>query len=132
MTATIATSETMTAREIAKAIGVGTRTRDYVMKDREGFYVTGQAGTPGYVKVLSSLMRSDVSDVTFRIRLVAIALHKSISTGRMHPVSSTRIQAYTPYQLCKLVARIASEYPEDLVTIGDVCDGWLKDNHASL
>ncbi|GIH95309.1 hypothetical protein ACFFMN_23395 [Planobispora siamensis] len=132
LTATVATAETMTAREIATAIGVGTRTRDYVMRDREGYTILGQYDTPRYARVLHSLGRSDCSDVTFRIRIVAIALHKSISTGRMHAVSSTRIQAYTPYQLCKIVARIASEYPHDLVTIGDVCDGWLKENHARL
>lgn len=134
MTPTIDTpawvTETMTAREIAKALGIGTRTRDYVMRDREGYTILGQYDTPRYARVLNSLGRSDISDVTYRIRIVAIALAKSIGTGRMHPVSSTRIQAYTPHRLCALVARIARDCPE--TTIGGICDGWLKDNHADL
>lgn len=131
MTATIEASETMTAREIAKAVGVGTRTRKFEMRDREGYIVLGQYGVPRYARVLNSLMRSDCSDVTFRIRLVAMALYKSISTGRMNPVCSNLIQErYTPYQLCALVARIARECDE--TTIGGICDIWLSDNIANL
>lgn len=124
------TSENMTTRQIAKALRIGPRTRDYVMYDLEGYRILGQMEDPRYARVLNSLGRADISDVTFRIRLVAIALKKSIATGRMHPVSSTRIQAYTAYQLCALVARIARECPE--TTIGGICDGWLAANHASL
>jgi hypothetical protein len=131
MTATIEASESMTAREIAKAIRVGTRTRKYVMRDREGWEILGQYDTPRYARVLCSLMNSDLSDVTSRIRLVAMALHKSISTGRMNAVCSNLIQErYTPYQLCALVARIARDCDE--TTIGGICDIWLSANIASL
>lgn len=130
MTATIEASETMTAREIAKAIGVAPRTRNYEMRDRDGYTILGTLSSPRYAKVLCSLSRSDISDVSFRVRIVAMALYKSISTGRMHPVASTRIQAYTPYQICTLVARIARECPE--TTIGGICDVWIAENHASL
>jgi hypothetical protein len=131
MTATIETSETMTAREIAKAIGVGTRTRKFEMRDLEGYTVMGQYSDPRYARVLNSLGRSDCSDVTYRVRLVAIALYKSISTGRMNPVCSNLIkERYTPYQLCALVARIARECDE--TTIGGICDTWLSANIARL
>ncbi|MBN6054551.1 hypothetical protein JYK22_21595, partial [Nonomuraea sp. RK-328] len=131
MTVTIGTSETMTAREIAKAIGVGTRTRKFEMRDREGYTVMGQYGVPRYARVLNSLMRSDLTDATSRVRIVAMALYKSISTGRMNPVCSSLIQQrYTPYQLCALVARIAAECDE--TTIGGICDIWLSANIARL
>lgn len=131
MTATIEASDTMTAREIAKAINVGTRTRKFEMRDLEGFWVSGQFSTPRYARVLNSLMRSDCSDVTSRIRTVAMALYKSISTGRMNAVCSNLIQErYTPYQLCALVARIANECDE--TTIGGICDTWLGANIARL
>ncbi|WP_433520102.1 hypothetical protein ACQP2T_63920 (plasmid) [Nonomuraea sp. CA-143628] len=131
MTATIETSETMTAREIAKAIRVAPRTRKFVMKDREGWDILGQYDVPRYARVLCSLMRSDLSDVTSRIRLVAMALHKSISTGRMNAVCSNLIQErYTPYQLCALVAQIARDCDE--TTIGGICDTWLSANIVRL
>ncbi|MET8864687.1 hypothetical protein ABZW11_17255 [Nonomuraea sp. NPDC004580] len=123
--------ETMTAREIAKAIRVGTRTRRYVMQDREGWEILGQYDTPRYARVLNSLMRPDCSEVTFRIRIVAMALYKSISTGRINAVCSNLIkERYTPYQLCALVARIAAECDE--TTIGGICDVWLSDNISRL
>jgi hypothetical protein len=129
MTATIEASETMTAREIAKAIGVGTRTRKFVMRDQDG-YVIYSDGAPRYSMVLAALSRGDVSDIPTRLHTVAYALLKCVSTGRMNPGTSLRIQSYTPYRLCALVARISRECPE--TTIGGICDVWLLDNHADL
>lgn len=84
-----------------------------------------------YEHVLSAIMRVDKTEgITPRVRTVAIALHKSISTARMNCISSLRIQGYTPYQLCALVARIADECPE--TTIGGICDVWISRNHQSM
>lgn len=133
-TATIETDETMTARQIAKALGVGTRTRHYAMRDLEGYGISGTIGLDSFTAVLSALSRSDCfacdSDMATRVHTVAYALLKCISTGRMICGTSLRVQAYSPYRLCALVARIARECDE--TTIGGICDGWLIENHASL
>lgn len=128
MTATIEASDTMTAREIAKAIGVGTRTRRFVLRDEYGFAIrdTGRH----YAGVLAALARSDMSDLPTRIHTVACALRKCMVSGRMAAESENRIADYSPYQMCALVARIARECPE--TTIGGICDEWLIKNHASL
>ncbi|MEU4575966.1 hypothetical protein [Nonomuraea sp. NPDC023979] len=129
MTATIETSETMTAREIAKAIRVGTRTRKFVLRDEYGLPI--RTGARRYTDVLAALSNSDISpDLTFRMRTVAYALRKCMVSGRMDARSENRIADYSPYQLCALVARIARECPE--TTIGGICDVWLLDHHASL
>lgn len=128
MTATIEASETMTAREIAKAIGVGTRTRKYVMQDEYGIAV--RSGMRPYADVLATLSRSDLSDLPQRIHTVAYALRKCMVSARMPAASENRIATYSPYQMCALVARVAAECPE--TTIGGICDIWLMDNHASL
>ncbi|MEU8151737.1 hypothetical protein [Nonomuraea sp. NPDC048901] len=128
MTATIEASETMTAREIAKALGVGTRTRKFVLRDEYGIEL--RDGSRRYAKVLAALSRSDMSDLPIRIHTVAYALRKCMVSGRMNAASENRIADYSPYQLCALVARIASECPE--TTIGGICDGWLLANHADL
>lgn len=115
------------AADVARAAGIAPRTKRYVLRDEYGFAYDGGR----YEHVLSALMRSDKTDgLSFKVRTVAMALHKSISSARMNPTSSLRIQAYTPYQLCALVARIANECPE--TTIGGICDGWIAANHNSL
>lgn len=116
-----------TARQIAKAAHIGTRTRTFKLTDEYGFAYDGRR----YQLVLSALSRSDKTpDLDARIHTVAYALLKSMGSGRMAPVSMSRLADYTPYQLCRLVARIASECPE--TTIGGICDGWLADHHAEL
>ncbi|MGS2645893.1 hypothetical protein [Streptosporangium sp. G12] len=126
MTATI-TAENMTAREIAKAIKIGTRTRKFSLTDEYGIAISEGRR---YDHVLAALARSDKSNLTTRIHTVAYALRKCMVSGRMNAASENRIATYTPYQLCRLVARIAKECPE--TTIGGICDGWLIANHASL
>jgi hypothetical protein len=118
---------TTTARQVAKAINVGPRSKGYVLRDENGLAYEGNRCS----HVLSALGRSDITpDLSFKVHTVAFALNKSISSARMDPTSSLRIQAYTAYQLCALVARIANECPE--TTIGGICDGWIHANHASL
>lgn len=113
--------------DIARAAGIAPRTKRYVLRDEYGYAYDGGR----YEHVLCALMRSDKTDgLSFKVRTVAMALHKSISSARMNPVSSLRIQAYTPYQLCALVARIANDCPE--TTIGGICDRWIAANHKDL
>lgn len=120
------TEKPTTAREIAKALGVGPRTTRYVLCDEFGYAYDGSR----YEHVLSALARSDRTDLPARVHTVAYALYKSLSTGRMQPTSANRIAVYSPYQLCAVVARIAKECPE--TTIGGICDGWIGANHTSL
>ncbi|MFI7042609.1 hypothetical protein ACIBI0_38530 [Microbispora rosea] len=121
-------TDTMTAREIAKAIKVGPRTKKFVLRDEYGFEIRDESRH--YAKVLAALSRSDMSDLPSRIHTVAYALRKCMVSGRMNAESENRIARYTPYQLCALVARISEECPE--TTIGGICDGWLIRNHTSL
>lgn len=121
------TTENMTAREIAAAIKVGTRTRRYVLRDEYGIEI--REGRH-YSRLLLAIGLGGRADVTTRIHTVAYALRKCMVSGRMNPISENRIADYTPYQMCRLVARIAAECPE--TTIGGICDGWLIANHSSL
>ena len=129
MTATQA-AETMTAREIARAIGVAPRTVKFEVTNRDGFTEIDSMWIPRWEKVLVSLSRTDISTVTQKVHTVAYALHKSMSSARMNPVDSMRIQAYSPYRLCALVERIARECPE--TTVGGICDGWIAQHSDEL
>jgi len=118
---------TVTARQIAKAARIGSRTKTFKLTDEYGFAFEGRR----YEHVLAALSRSDKTpDLDARIHIVAYALLKSMKSGRMNAVSMMRLAAYTPYQLCALVARIANECPE--TTIGGICDEWLFAHHAEL
>jgi hypothetical protein len=115
------------AADIAKAAGIAPRTKRYQLRDEYGYVYDGAR----YEHVLCALMRTDRTEgLSMKVRTVAIALHKSISTARMNCSSSLRIQAYTPYRLCALVARIADECPE--TTIGGICDRWIAQHHGEL
>lgn len=116
-----------TAREIAQAAGIGTRTRQFVLRDEFGMAYDGRR----YELVLAALSRSDRAPLLpSRVRTVAYALRKSMVSARMPSLSSARIAEYSPYQLCALVARIVRECPE--TTIGGICDGWIARHHHEL
>jgi hypothetical protein len=118
---------TNTAAQIAKSAKISPRTKTVKIRDEFGLVYDGSR----FDHVMARLCRSDLTpELDFCTHVVAMALHKSISTARMHPTSSLRIQAYSPYQLCKLVARIADECPE--TTIGGICDGWIPAHHSEL
>jgi hypothetical protein len=125
-----ATAEaTYTAREIAAAAGIGPRTKKVVIRDEYGFNVSGQARR--YADVLAILCRPDLTpDLPDRIHTVAYALRKCMTSARMAAESENRIAAYTPYQICAVVARVANECPE--TTIGGICDIWLLRHHTEL
>jgi len=119
--------EMTTAKAIATAARINPHTKKYVLRDEYGLAYEGHR----YWHVLSAISRPDISpELSQKTRTVAYALLKSISSARMEPVSAARISAYTPYQLCALVARITRECPED--TTGGICDGWLPRHHNEL
>lgn len=115
-----------TAKELAQSIGVWPATRHYNFEDYP------ERDAPMYDHVLLALSRPDFTPgVNGRTMLVAYALHKSLSTGRMPTASRVRIAGYRrPYQLCQLVARISRDCPE--TTIGGICDRWIAEHHRDL
>lgn len=120
---------TSTAKAIATAAKIGTRTKRVEIRDEYGFVISGEARR--YDAVLALIARSDLTpDLDSRTHTVAYALRKCMVSGRMNAVSENRIAQYSPYQLCKVVARIVNECPE--TTVGGICDGWLLANHAGL
>lgn len=117
----------ITARDIARSIGVAPRTKRFILRDEYGMACEGRH----YTHVFSALARSDKTpDLSSRIHTVAYALLKCMASGRMPAESENRIAVYSPYRMCALVARIANECPE--TTIGGICDTWLIQNHKSL
>jgi hypothetical protein len=112
---------------MATALGIGPRTRSYVLRDQHGFAYDGQR----YEMVLAALSRNDITpELSARVHTVAYALRKSMTSARMPATSVLRIAAYSAYQVCALVARIDRECPEE--TVGGICDGWIAANHGSL
>jgi hypothetical protein len=120
---------TYTASALAKAAGISPRTKRVVIRDEFGFIIS--ADSRRYATVLAILSRSDLTPgLDARIHTVAYAVRKCMTSGRMPADSENRIADYTPYQLCKLVARVAMECPE--TTIGGICDTWLMAHHRGL
>lgn len=114
---------------IARAAKIGPRTKRVEIRDEYGCVVSN--GDRRYATVLAILSRSDLTpDLSQRVHTVAYALRKCMVSARMPATSENRIAAYSPYQICALVARIANECPE--MTIGGICDTWLLANHNDL
>lgn len=115
--------------DIARAAKITPRTKKVEIRDEYGFVVSN--GDRRYATVLAIIARSDLTpDLSSRIHTVAYALRKCMVSARMPATSENRIAAYSPYQICALVARIAAECTE--TTIGGICDTWLLANHESL
>lgn len=118
-----------TTAQIAKAAKIAPRTKRVEIRDEYGFVVSN--GDRRYATVLAILARTDLTpELDQRTHTVAYALRKCMVSARMPAESENRIAAYSPYQLCALVARIANECPE--TTIGGICDTWLLANHKEL
>ncbi len=123
------TTTAVTTKDIAKAAGIGPRTKHVTIRDEFGLDISRDARR--YDTVLAILSRSDLTpNLDARTHRVAYALRKCMVSARMPAVSEMRIADYSPYRLCALVARIVAECPED--TIGGICDGWLMANHNNL
>lgn len=115
------------ASVIAKAAGIAPRTKRFIIRDEYGIPCDGGRTET----VLAALGRSDLTPtLTARIHTVAYAIRKSLTTGRMDPATANRLTAYTPYQVCAVVARVADLCPEE--TIGGICDGWLIAHYADI
>lgn len=119
---------TYRAADLASAAGIGTRTKWFILREPDGYAYEDQGR---FNNVTAALCRADITpDLDARVHTVAYALRKSVLTSRMNPVSALRIQTYTPYQICKLVAQIANDCPE--TTTGGICDDWLAQHHEEL
>jgi hypothetical protein len=126
---TTATEQPATAKDIARAAGIGPRTRKVTIRDEYGSVISGKQRR--YADVLAVLSRSDFTpDLSSRVHTVAYALRKCMTSARMPAESENRIADYSPYRLCALVARISRECPEE--TIGGICDNWLMSHHNDL
>jgi hypothetical protein len=120
---------TITAKTIAKAAKIGTRTKRVEIRDEYGSVISG--GARRYDTVLAILSRCDLTPgLDSRTRTVAYALRKCMVSARMPATSENRIADYSPYRICALVARIVNECPE--TTIGGICDTWLLQHHTEL
>lgn len=118
---------TVTGRQLAAAIGIGPRTKRFVLRDSDGIPYDGRRAH----LVLAALARSDrTPDLSADVHTVAYALHKSLTTARMNPAIANRVCELTPYQLCALVARVVRDCPE--TTTGGICDTWLPRHQSEL
>lgn len=117
--------------EIAKVVGITPRTKRFESVDGDGLPVFYPDEAERWEHVLSAvrLARTERQDVSMRVYIIAVALHKSATTGRMNFGLLRRLrEQYTPYQICALIARIANIYQGE-PTIGDLADFWLN-RHA--
>lgn len=117
-----------TTQTIAKAAGISPRTKRFVLTDEYGMAYDG--GRTAHV--LAALARSDKTELDQRIRIIAIAVQKSLSTARMNPALAVRMIAdYSPYQVCGVVAKIADTY-EGFPSIGELADFWINAHAEEL
>jgi hypothetical protein len=87
-------------------------------------------GRTTYEAVLQASIAVGTANPKFSpVYAASIGLSRSISTARLCPVASMRIQAYKPYRLCCLLERIAAEC-ENLATA--TVDDWLRTHAAEL
>ncbi len=117
----------ITTGQVARSIGVGPRSKRFVLRDADGVAYDGSRSE----LVLAALSRSDKSpDLPADVHTVAYAVRKSLVTARMRPGPALRLRAMSPYRVCGLVARVAQECPE--TTTGGICDDWLPGNIERL
>jgi hypothetical protein len=117
----------MSARELARALGIAPRTRRFVLRDEYGCAYEGRRAE----HVLAALSRSDKTPgLSAELHTVAHALFKSMTTGRMNASVAMAICDLSPYRVCGIVARVAAECPE--TTTGGICDYWLPEHQQEL
>lgn len=123
----------LTVREIAAAAGIGPRSRQVRVDDPMA--MTELRDMPrgkAVLMVLSShpFNRMPAGYRKNRCVVVAGALLKAMSTARLNPSVTMRINGYTPWQVCTLVERISRDCPE--TQLGMICDVWVCRNHQDL
>lgn len=118
-----------TNAQVARTAGIAPRTKRFQLTDEYGLRYGGSRAE----HVLAALCRSDKTpDLDSRTRVIANAIYKSLTTGRMNPGLAVRLTAdYSPYRVCALVAHVARMYEGD-PTIGHIADTWLNQHAAEL
>lgn len=120
-------AKTVAPKTVAAAAGIAPRTRNVVVRDEYGLPYQGDR----FDHVMATLSRPDLAPgLDAHIHTVAYALAKSVQSARMSPVPVLRVRAYSAYQLCALVARIANECQE--TTVGGICDRWIASHQNDL
>lgn len=125
------TSTRTDAKTIAQAVGIAPRTKRFTALDSEGYpvFFTGEAERWEHVVSAVRMARTDRGVVTMRVYLIAVALHKAMTTGRMNVNLARRVrEQYSPYQVCALIAKTDALY-EGEPTIGELADFWFN-QHA--
>ena len=123
----------LTVREIAGAIAVGPQSKQVRVDDLT--VMSDLRAMPGSEAVLAVLANHQLNRMPpgfrkNRCSVAARALLKAMTTARLSPIATARICGYSPWQVCKLVERIARECPEP--ELGMMCDVWICRNHESL
>jgi hypothetical protein len=117
----------VTTKQIAQTVGVTPRSKQFIFRDEFGIPYDGRRNE----NLLAALSRSDrTPTLPANVHVIAYALRKSLVTGRANPESANKIYAYTPYQICALVAHVVNANPD--ATIGDIADDWINDNAVTL
>jgi hypothetical protein len=118
----------ITARTIAASAGIAPRTKRFILRDEYDLAYDG--GRTEHV--LAALSRSDKTPgLGQHTRKVAYSIYKCLTTGRMNPTLSLRIQGYSPYRVCALVAKVAST-TEESIQIGELADDWINQHADQL
>lgn len=123
----------LTVREITGAAGISPRSKQVRVGNTMAMIeLAGMPGSEAALAVLAShpFNRMPAGPRKRRCGVVARALLKAMSTGRLNPIAASRIRGYTPWQVCKLVERISRDCPES--QLGMMCDVWICRNHETL
>ena len=123
----------LTVKEIAGGAGIAPRSKYVKVDDFDAMCeLRDMHRSEAVLAVLASydFNRMAAGPRKDRCRLVGRALLKAMSTGRLNPTATMRINSYTPWQVCALVQRISRDCPES--QLGMMCDVWICQSHESL
>jgi hypothetical protein len=123
----------LTTREIAAAAGISPRSRQVRVDDTMAMIeLSDMSRSEAVLAVLASHKFNGIpaGPRKNRCAVVARALLKAMTTARLNPGATMRINGYTPWQVCSLVERISRDCPE--THLGMMCDVWICQNHTSL
>jgi hypothetical protein len=129
MNAATGSAARITAAQIAQAAQIAPRTTTFVLRDHDGAAYPGNRAE----HVLAALQRGDrTPDLPAGARTAALGLYKCFTTGRMDVQLARRVrEQYSPYQLCALVARIATD-TGPAATTGYLADDWINQHATDL
>lgn len=114
-------------KDLMQALGVNNNTQKFILRDEYGIRYVGSP----VLLALAALSRADrTPTLSANVHRVAYAIHKSMVTGRLDPVTVMRIQLYKISKLCGLVVRVHEECYDK--TIGEIADIWLIQHAEEL